>query len=183
MALGCNLIGDTIIADLNLMYHALYTGASGSGKSNGLLMLVMGLICFKPVSELNFLLFDIGGDSLDPFAGIPHLSHPIVKDYDTATYVVNYLFEEMDKRLKIKEPDRQSLPEIVVVIDEVFSFIRNAPDPQIQKQLQHQITELLSRGRKTEVSFYEIDCPYLACKVVDIFKESAMNFLQGRKLT
>lgn len=49
-----------------------HVGAPGSGKSVGLLCLILSLVCTHPVSEVNLIIFDIGSDTLDVLEGLPH---------------------------------------------------------------------------------------------------------------
>lgn len=65
VALGYDLMGRMVFADLEKMPHAMYAGATRSGKSIGLICLIISLICANPASELNLLVFDIGADTLD----------------------------------------------------------------------------------------------------------------------
>lgn len=74
VALGCDLAGGMVLEDLDKMYHAMYVGATGSGKSVGLMCLILSLICTHPASEVNLIIFDVGADTLDVLDGIPQLS-------------------------------------------------------------------------------------------------------------
>ena len=151
VALGYDLVGRMIIADLAEMPHAMYTGATNSGKSYGLVALIMSLLAVKSVNELNLILFDIGGNTMDFFEDIPHLSYPIVKDQNTGRYVIDALFAEMERRISLNQAELHSLPSIVCVMDEYVSFINNFEDKKHMDIVENQISNLLRRGRKAKI--------------------------------
>lgn len=151
VALGYDLARRMIIADLAEMPHAMYTGATNSGKSYGLVALIMSLLAVKSVNELNLVLFDIGGNTMDFFEDIPHLSYPIVKDQNTGRYVINALLTEMERRISLNQAELHSLPSIVCVMDEYVSFINNFEDKKDMKIVKNQISNLLRRGRKAKI--------------------------------
>lgn len=151
VALGYDLARRMIIADLAEMPHAMYTGSTNSGKSYGLVALIMSLLAVKSVNELNLVLFDIGGNTMDFFEDIPHLSYPIVKDQNTGRYVINALLAEMERRISLDQAELHSLPSIVCVMDEYVSFINNFEDKKDMKIVKNQISNLLRRGRKAKI--------------------------------
>lgn len=151
VALGYDFFGKMHIVDLAEMPHAMYAGATNSGKSMGLICLILSLIYYHSVNSVNLILCDMGGRSLSVFEDIPHLSHPIVYDEKTGEYVISSLFQEMERRLALNEEEIRDLPSIVCVIDEFVSFmdhLRNIPDNSITYT---QITDILRRGRKAKV--------------------------------
>lgn len=136
-------MGKPVIEDLDKMVHAMYVGAPGSGKSVGLLCLILSLVCAHPASEVNLVVFDIGSDTLDVLEGLPHLSYPIVKDRDEGIYVIQSLRNEMERRYNLERSQRCDLPAIICVMDEFNSFIGNN-----RKEAADNISNLLRRGRK-----------------------------------
>lgn len=149
VALGYNLMGEMVIEDLKEMIHALYVGATGSGKSIGLLSLILSLVCARPASEVNLVIFDIGSDTLDMLDGIPHLSFPIVKDRDEGIYVVRALREEMERRQNLGDPQKCDLPAIVCVMDEFNSFIGSINSKR--QEVVDDLSNLLRRGRSVNI--------------------------------
>ena len=151
IAIGYNLWGKMVFADLAQMPHALYAGSTNSGKSGGLICLITSLIIKQAVREVNLVLFDIGANSLDVFNGVPHLSYPIVKDVYTGIYVIKSLVEEMELRIKMDKKERQNKPAIVCVIDEFSSFINSANGKKISQKLIGNISTLLQKGRHAKI--------------------------------
>ena len=151
VALGYNDYGEKVYMNLRDAPHAMYAGATNSGKSMGLICLILSLIYYHSVDSVNLILCDMGGKSLSVFEDIPHLSHPIVYDEETGAHVISSLFQEMERRLALNEKEIRDLPSIVCVIDEFVSFmdhLRNIPDSSITYE---QITDILRRGRKAKV--------------------------------
>ena len=151
VALGCDLAGEAVIEDLNEMFHALYVGATGSGKSIGLMCLILSLVCTHPASEVNLIIFDVGAGTLDVLEGIPQLSHPIVKDRDEGVYVIQSLVDEMDRRYCIESSQRCDLPTIVCVMDEFISYIDSFDNGRVRQMVISNITDLLRHGRKVKI--------------------------------
>lgn len=151
VALGCDLAGEAVIEDLKEMVHALYVGASGSGKSIGLICLISSLAYTRQASEVNLIILDTEADSLDLLEGIPQLSHPIVKDRDEGVYVIQSLVDEMDRRYGLKSSQRCDLPTIVCVMDEFISYIDSFDSRRVRQMVVSNITDLLRRGRKVKI--------------------------------
>lgn len=150
VALGYDLMGKMVFADLEKMPHAMYVGATRSGKSIGLICLIMSLICKHQVSAVNLVIFDIGASSLDALGSVPHLSYPIVKDRDEGIHVIQSLTEEMERRIGLSSAELCELPAIVCIMDEYTSFICSVDGKQRQKAVDN-ISNLLRRGRKAKI--------------------------------
>ena len=151
IALGCDLAGEAVIEDLKEMVHALYVGASGSGKSIGLKCLVLSLVCTRQASEVNLIILDTEADSLDLLGDIPQLSHPIVKDRKEGVYVIQSLVDEMERRYGLERSERCDLPEIVCVIDEFITYIDNIGNNLQRHMVIRNISNLLRLGRKANI--------------------------------
>lgn len=151
IALGYNMRGEFVFADLAKMPHALYAGSTNSGKSVGLICLIISLIVRQPVQRVNFILFDVGANSLELFNDMPHLSYPIVKDADTGIYVITKLVEELERRIKLDIEELRNQPAIVCVVDEYVSFINNIDGKIKSQELADQISNLLRRGRHGKI--------------------------------
>jgi S-DNA-T family DNA segregation ATPase FtsK/SpoIIIE len=151
IALGYNLLGEMVFDNLDEMPHALYAGSTMSGKSSGLICLVMSLIAWYPVQTVNIIIFDIGASSMDVFERVPHLSYPIVKDSNTGAYVLSELTQEMERRVKYSDNELSKLPAIVCIIDECASFLDRIQDQKKRQKTEGHISELLRRGRKAKI--------------------------------
>ncbi len=150
VALGFNMKAGMVFADLTSMPHALYAGASGSGKSMGLTCLVLSLLK-NPVSKVNLILIDVGASSLSCFDQIPHLSYPIVKDVDTAVHVINCLRDELERRVKLSSAELTELPALVCIIDECPSLVNKISNKGQAADLRTAISTLLQRGRQAKI--------------------------------
>lgn len=151
IALGYDYYGKGVYSDLSDMPHAMYVGATNSGKSVALICLVLSLIFHQPVDKVNLVLCDMGGKSLDVFEGVPHLSHPIVNDEITGAHVIDAIHQEMDRRLNADMEEIASLPAIVCVIDEFVSFMDRTKKLPGGADVAGQITDILRRGRKAKI--------------------------------
>jgi len=151
IAIGYNMRQEMVFDDLAKMPHVMYAGSTNSGKSMGLICLISSLIIKQPVRCVNLLIFDIGANSLKAFSDIPHLSYPIVKDYETGVYVIKKLVEEMEKRIKLRQDELCNLPAVVCVIDEYVSFINNISDKEQLKTITNDISNLIRRGRHAKI--------------------------------
>lgn len=151
VALGYDLMGRMVIEDLEKMPHAMYVGATRSGKSVGLICLVMSLLCVHSSNEMNLIVFDVGASSLDILSAAPHLSTPIVKDVETGIHVIRALADEMERRIGLDSLEQRNLPAIVCVMDEYVSFIGSIVDKQQRHSVADSITNLLRRGRKAKI--------------------------------
>lgn len=151
IALGYDLIGRMVFEDLVKMPHALYAGATNSGKSVGLTNLLLSLVVKQPVRRCNLILFDVGADSMGVFENVPHLSYPIVKDTDTGVYVIGKLVEEMARRSNLDRDELVKQPAIVCVIDEQASFINGIRNKDQSWEIQNAISDILRHGRHGKI--------------------------------
>lgn len=153
-AIGYDPVGEMVIGDLAEMTHLLMAGASNSGKTVALRSLIMSIVCRCLTTQVNLLLFDIGASDLKIFEGIPHLSHPVIEDAEVGINVIMELKTEMDRRIAIKNNDLgefDKLPAIVVVIDELASFISDISNKRVGKTVVDSISNLLRRGRHAKI--------------------------------
>lgn len=151
VCLGYDMLSTLFVIDLADMPHAMYVGATNSGKSMGLICLVLSLISHQPINKVNLVLCDMGGKSLDVFEGVPHLSHPIVNDEVTGAHVIDAIHQEMNRRLNADMEEIAPLPAIVCVIDEFVSFMDRTKKLPDGANVASQITDILRRGRKAKI--------------------------------
>lgn len=150
VAMGCDLFQLRDYEDLSQMQHTAYTGSTGSGKSVGLQCLIMSLVTFRSPEEVNLLIIDVGGRSLWCFDGLPHLSHPVIKDYKSGIYALTQLVAEMERRLTLSPEELDRLPAIVCVFDEFVSFVDNE-DKSEANACKRLINNILRRARKVNI--------------------------------
>ncbi|MFH1846255.1 MAG: DNA translocase FtsK [Candidatus Omnitrophota bacterium] len=142
LALGKDISGDPIITDLAKMPHLLVAGATGSGKTVCLNCIISSLLYSSTSEELKFIMIDPKRVELMVFDGIPHLVSPIVTNSKKAAGALNWVVNEMERRYEIfasqgvrnieaykesKKKDMETLPYIVVVVDELADLMMVSP--------------------------------------------------------
>jgi len=142
-ALGKDIAGKAIVADIAKMPHLLVAGATGSGKSVCINSLIVSILYKASPEDVKLILIDPKVVELNHFNGIPHLLIPVVTDPKKAAGALNWAVQEMSSRYKlfadkgvkdlhsynekIKEPDEKKLPQIIVIIDELADLMMVAP--------------------------------------------------------
>ncbi len=141
VALGKDITGNPVIADLMKMPHLLIAGSTGSGKSVCINVIVTSILFKARPSEVKFVMIDPKVVELSNFNGIPHLLMPVVTSAKRASMALKNMVKEMtrryeffaqesvrdihsynDKKLKQNEEDKM-LPFIVVIIDELADLM------------------------------------------------------------
>jgi DNA segregation ATPase FtsK/SpoIIIE, S-DNA-T family len=101
LALGKDVYGKTIIADLAQMPHLLVAGTTGSGKSVCINALVASMILRFTPQELRFIMIDPKVVEMQMFNALPHLAFPVVTDPKKVLLALRWVIDEMEKRYKI----------------------------------------------------------------------------------
>ena len=145
IALGIDIGGKPIIADLTELPHLLIAGATGSGKSVCINNIILSILYKLNPETVKFIMIDPKRVELNIYNGIPHLLIPIITDANQAIKVLNWAISEMEKRFKIfaeagvrnlegyNEYVRNinngtdSLPCIIIVIDELADLMLSSP--------------------------------------------------------
>jgi S-DNA-T family DNA segregation ATPase FtsK/SpoIIIE len=144
IALGQDVSGQAIAADLGIMPHLLIAGATGSGKSVCINAVIACLLFNNTPDDLRFIMVDPKMVELVPFNGIPHLLSPVVVDLERVVGVLKWATREMDRRYKlfskasarnldgynrmIAPKGEKPLPYIIVVIDELADLMMISPE-------------------------------------------------------
>lgn len=139
IALGKDISGRPIIASIDRMPHLLIAGATGSGKSVCINSIIMSILFKASPEEVKMLLIDPKVVELSVYNGIPHLLVPVVTDAKKAIAALDWAVDEMEKRYKlfadknvrdidsynnkVKNSKVDSLPEIVIIIDELADLM------------------------------------------------------------
>lgn len=133
LALGRNVAGEPVIADLRAMPHLLVAGSTGSGKTVALNAILLSLLYQNSNKDLNLILIDPKRVELVHYGGIPHLLTPVIIDHKQAVETLNWAMTEMEDRFKkLQEAgvrDIESLkpedkfPYLVIVIDELADLM------------------------------------------------------------
>ena len=135
MALGKDIGGKPVIADIAKMPHLLIAGSTGSGKSVCVNTLINSILYKASPDEVKFLLIDPKVVELASYNGIPHLLIPVVTDPKKAANALNWAVVEMNRRYKLfaenqvkditsyNEKAEEKLPKIVIIIDELADLM------------------------------------------------------------
>lgn len=143
LALGKNIAGEVVIADLTKMPHILIAGTTGSGKSVCINTLIMSLIYKSPPNKVKLIMIDPKVVELSIYNGIPHLLIPVVTEPKKAAGALSWASKEMISRYELfSETNTRDLaayneileasgllplPQIVIIIDELGDLMMAAP--------------------------------------------------------
>ncbi len=139
VALGMDIGGEPIVADIKKMPHGLIAGATGSGKSVCINSIIVSLLYKATPEQVRLLLIDPKMVELAPYNHLPHLVTPVVTDAKQATAALKWAVEEMERRYAlfvdagVRDIDRynkttgETLPYIVIVIDELADLMMVSP--------------------------------------------------------
>lgn len=145
IALGRDIAGNCITADISKMPHMLIAGATGSGKSVCINSIIMSILYKSSPSEVRFLMIDPKVVELGVYNGIPHLLVPVVTDPRKAAGALGWAVTEMLNRYKLfadsnardivgynnyanENEGIDPLPQIVIIIDELADLMMAAPN-------------------------------------------------------
>lgn len=145
IALGRDVSGQPVVADLAKMPHLLVAGTTGSGKSVCIAAITTCLVMNNTPEDLRLVMIDPKMVELVRFNGLPHLYGKVETDLERILGVLRWTVAEMDRRYKLLEDMRarhldsynrkvrrrkggQPLPRIVVMIDELADLMMSAPD-------------------------------------------------------
>jgi len=100
LALGKDIAGNPIVADLARMPHLLVAGTTGSGKSVAINAMILSLLYKAPPAQCRLILVDPKMLELSVYEGIPHLLAPVVTDMRQAANALNWCVAEMERRYR-----------------------------------------------------------------------------------
>jgi S-DNA-T family DNA segregation ATPase FtsK/SpoIIIE len=101
IALGKDIVGNAVVADLAKMPHCLVAGTTGAGKSVGINAMILSLLYKAEARDVRLILIDPKMLELSVYEGIPHLLCPVVIDMKQAANALNWCVGEMERRYKL----------------------------------------------------------------------------------
>lgn len=162
LALGRDVSGQPLVADLSRMPHLLIAGATGSGKSVCITALATCLAMNNPPEDLRMVMIDSKMVELLRFNGLPHLYGKVETNVDRILGVLRWVVVEMEHRYRLLEAEhardleaynrrlrkanKNPLPRIVVLVDELADLMMSAPD-----QTEHNLVRLAQMARATGI--------------------------------
>jgi S-DNA-T family DNA segregation ATPase FtsK/SpoIIIE len=163
MALGRDVSGQPVVADLARMPHLLIAGATGSGKSVCITAIAACLAMNNPPEDLRMVMIDSKMVELLRFNGLPHLYGKVETNVERILGVLRWVVVEMEHRYRLLEASHSRdletynrkmarkkegvpLPRIVVLIDELADLMMSAPD-----QTEHNLVRLAQMARATGI--------------------------------
>ncbi len=162
VALGKDVAGNVVLADIAKMPHVLIAGSTGSGKSVCINTIITSLIYNAKPSEVKLVMVDPKVVELSVYNGIPHLLIPVVTDPRKAAGALAWAVQEMDHRYnlfaekgvrdlkgynavieeKSEDGTIRKLPQIVIIIDELADLMMVAA-----KEVEESICRLAQKAR------------------------------------
>jgi S-DNA-T family DNA segregation ATPase FtsK/SpoIIIE len=145
VSLGEDVAGEPIYVDISKMPHLLIAGATGMGKSVCINSMIVSLLYKAAPEEVKLILVDPKKVELNIYNGLPHLLVPVVSDPKKAAGALQWAVTEMERRFTLIEevgmrdlrgynnitkddPEKEFLPQIVIIIDELADLMMTAPD-------------------------------------------------------
>ena len=163
VAIGRDVSGHPLIADLARMPHLLIAGATGSGKSVCITSIAACLAMNNTPEDLRMVMIDSKMVELIRFNGLPHLYGKVETNIERILGVLRWVVVEMEHRYRLLESahardlqayntkitrkaDGKALPRIVVLIDELADLMMSAPDVT-----EHNLVRLAQMARATGI--------------------------------
>ncbi len=163
IALGRDVSGQPVVADLAAMPHLLIAGTTGSGKSVSIAAFTTCLVMNNTPDDLRLVMVDPKMVELVRFNGLPHLYGKVETELERILGVLRWVVVEMERRYKLLEDlrardidsynrkvrrrkDYEPMPRIVVLVDELADLMMSAPD-----QTEHTLIRLAQMARATGI--------------------------------
>ena len=163
IALGRDVSGHPVVADLSHMPHLLIAGATGSGKSVCITSIAACLAMNNAPEDLRLVMIDSKMVELLRFNGLPHLYGKVETNIERIMGVLRWVVVEMEHRYRLLEAaktrdldsyhrklarrgESTQLPRIVIIIDELADLMISAPD-----QTEHNLVRLAQMARATGI--------------------------------
>lgn len=145
-AVGEDITGKTVVADIAKMPHLLIAGQTGSGKSVCINAIIMSILYKARPDQVKMIMVDPKRVELGGYNGIPHLLIPVITNPKKASGALNWAVAEMDSRYdrfselgvrnlagynekvsKMNDPEYAPMPQLLIIIDELADLMMVAP--------------------------------------------------------
>jgi len=135
VAIGKDVAGRAQVADIDRMPHLLIAGATGSGKSVCINVIILSLLYTNSPDELRFIIIDPKRVELASYNDIPHLLTPVITDVSKTINALKWVVGEMDRRYQVlsaagkrnlaayNQAASEPMPYILVIIDELADLM------------------------------------------------------------
>lgn len=161
-ALGQDVAGNAVAADLAALPHLLIAGTTGSGKSVCVNAIISCLLLHNTPDDLRMIMVDPKRVELTGYNGIPHLLAPVVVELERVVGALQWITREMDQRYRrfaevgarnledynqrMTAQGERKLPYLLIVIDELADLMMLAPD-----ETERTLTRLAQMARATGI--------------------------------
>ena len=149
MAVGKDINGEYIVADLGKMPHLLIAGQTGSGKSVGMNGFILSLLYKNSPDMLRMIMVDPKRVELGIYNGIPHLLTPVINDPEKALNALKWSVAEMIRRYDVlqvararnlgefneKASKKDRMPHIVIIIDELADLMMSGNKKEVENTI------------------------------------------------
>lgn len=168
LCLGKNTTGEPYVTDLVKMPHLLVAGATGSGKSVSLNVMILSILYKMMPEDAKFIMIDPKMLELNFYSNIPHLLYPVVTSPEEAAKVLKWAIKEMERRYELMasasvrnieqfnakisekgqrglfsdDDEQKNLPYIIIIIDELADLMMVSA-----KEVETYITRLAQKAR------------------------------------
>ncbi len=162
IAMGKDIVGNPFVTDLKKLPHLLIAGTTGSGKSVGINAMILSLLYRNDPDNLKLMLIDPKMLEFSVYNDIPHLLTPVITDPIKAIAALANMVAEMERRYKlmagnrtknienynqkIKKSSGETMPYIVVIIDELADLMMNGG-----KDVEYSIARLAQMARASGI--------------------------------
>lgn len=159
VALGLDVSGSPVVADINRMPHVLIAGSTGSGKSVAINSFIATILFRASPDEVKLILVDPKRVELTQYDGIPHLLSPVIVEPEKVVAALKWAIAEMERRYKLfaqrgtrniesfnELAGFQELPYIVIIIDELADIMFFSPS-----EVEDTITRIAQMARATGI--------------------------------
>ena len=167
-ALGRDVVGEPVFADLGRMPHLLIAGSTGTGKTIALNTIIISLLYKNTPNTLRLILIDPKRVEFTAYNHLPHLLCPVIYDADKTVNALSWLIQEMEKRFdifsevgarniysfnkkieknsKLKKEGFSKMPFLVLIIDELADLMATRA-----KDIEAGIVRLAQKARATGI--------------------------------